>query len=365
VRARRVRGARGRRGPGIAPLAALILSATSLLAGEAPAKPAAGVGAAGESEAPGDSAPLTTTAAPTAPVRVALRAEPTRVTVGDPVEVSVEISYPDGCEVGAPAPGREWGPLGVTAVRRGEPRRAADGRWTRTDRLQVAAFKPGPLEAPPLTLPFRSADGSVGEVSTPALRLTVESVLAPDEKPEISDLKGPASLPAPRWPWIAGAAAAVVAGAALAWYLALRRRRRLAALLGAPAGPPLPAREWALRELDRLAAAGLLASGRWLDYHVILTEVVKEYLTRRFDIPTLERTTSEVLAAARGGRLGGGPVADLRSVLEPCDLVKFARYRPPRAEAEALLARARAFVEATRPAPEPAAVPAATAAAGS
>lgn len=289
-------------------------------------------------------------------VRVTVRAEPARVTVGDPVVVSVEIRYPDGAEVASPAPGQQWGSLTVAGVERGEPRRHLDGGWVRVDRLRAAAFAPGAAKAPALELEYRAPDGSVGKVATPPLEVAVESVLRPGEPPEIADLKDPASLPRPLWPWAAGAAAALAAAAAAAWLL--YRRRLLAALAQREEGASLPPHEWALQRLAALARSDLLAAGRWLDYHVIVAEVVKEYLSRRFRVPTLERTTSEVLVDARAARLGSGVVADLGSILEPCDLVKFARHRAARAEAEALLARARAFVEATRPvevAPAPAA----------
>jgi hypothetical protein len=272
--------------------------------------------------------------------------------VGDPVWIRLEVSYPDGFEVSQPAPGPEWGDLVVSRVEGGQPLRRPEGGWVRTDRLRVAAFKTGDLQAPPLAIEYKAPDGTVGRVETPPLTLPVLSVLSPREAQEISDLKDPASLPRRLWPWIAAAAGAAAAAAWFFW----RRRRRRAGRLSAPLSPPLPPDEWAIQELSRLAAANLLAAGRWLDYHVILSEVVKEYLTRRYGVPTLERTTFEVLAGARAARLTGSLVADLRSLLEPCDLVKFARHRSERAEAEALLGRARTFVEATRPMVPPAAV---------
>jgi hypothetical protein len=249
----------------------------------------------------------------------------------------------------------------VSEARRGEPERAEGGGWKRTDEIVAAAFAPGAARAPALEIEFRAADGSFGTVATPAVEVAVDSVLEGDGEAEIADIRDPASLPRPLWPWLAAGAAAVAAALLGAGYLARRRRALLAGLLRRPAGTPLAPHEWALQELDRLAASGILAGGRWLDYHVTLAEVIKEYMTRGFGIPTLERTTSEVLSGARAARLPSGLIADLRSLLEGCDQVKFARHRPQRPEAEALLERARGLVVASRPA-EPPAAPAAQAA---
>ncbi|MEE9219869.1 MAG: hypothetical protein V3U98_12455 [Acidobacteriota bacterium] len=300
----------------------------------------------------------TAAAAQESPVRITLEAQPQQPTVGDPVVVRLHIRYPDGYEVSALAPGPQWGPFTVFEVTPGEPRRDQEGGWVRTDRLEVAAYEPGPLQATGLSLQFRGPQGEVGEVQVPPLELSIASVLGGEPEPQIADLKGPASLPRPWWPWVLAAVLILAAALGLALLLAWRRRRKLADWAAVRSEPPLPAHEWALRDLERLQGSGLLAKGRWLDYHVILAEVLKEYLTRRFGIQTLELTSSEVLESARAYRLGGGRVADLRTVLEPCDEVKFARHEPRRSEAEAVLARARTFVEATKPAelPAPAAI---------
>ncbi len=284
------------------------------------------------------------------PVSVRLSARPEQVTVGDPVQVAIEIAYPEGYEVAAVAPGPEWGAFRVAEVRPGEPRPRPDGGWVRVDSLRLAAYAPGAAEAPPLSIEFRAPDGSVGRVATASFAIPVVSVLGSETAAEIADLKDPASLKRPLWPWVLAAAALAAGAAGLAWHLHRRRRRLLAALAQRPQEPPLPPYEWALRQLAKIENSDLLAAGHWLDYHVLLAEVVKEYLTRRFAIATLERTTSEVLAGARGSGMASARVADLRSILEPCDLVKFARHTPVRQEAVEVMARARAFVEATRPA---------------
>ncbi|HSM61708.1 MAG TPA: hypothetical protein VK849_12960, partial [Longimicrobiales bacterium] len=60
----------------------------------------------------------------------------------------------------------------------------------------------------------------------------------------------------------------------------------------------------------------------------------------------------------------GGPLDHLRAFLERCDLVKFAKLRPPEDASRQILAVARAIVEETRPRVGEAGVAAATASGG-
>lgn len=287
------------------------------------------------------------------PVTVKVEVVPGSFTVGDAVHITLTFTYSEGTEVGVPMPGEEWGGLQMSSVEIGDPRPADAGGWVRQDHLTGAAFAPGPVEIPPLTIPYYSAKGVAGEVLTPPIDLVIQSILATPEAAEISDLKNPHSLPRVLWPWIVAAGAVLVTAGGLAYYLRWRRRRQLQSLIESSAEPPLLPYDWALRELDRLARSDLLAEGRWLDYHVLLAEVLKGYLSRRYGVQALELTTSELIFSMRVSKLGSGLVSDVRGVLEACDIVKFARHESARTEAEGVLERTRAFVESTRP-PEPA-----------
>ena len=74
-------------------------------------------------------------------------------------------------------------------------------------------------------------------------------------------------------------------------------------------------RAWA--ELDRLLKKGLPGRGRYKDFYVELTMVVRRYIQRRYGIRAPHMTTEEFLRAAK-------PSDELRRFLESADMVKFA-----------------------------------------
>ena len=111
--------------------------------------------------------------------------------------------------------------------------------------------------------------------------------------------------------------------------------------------------EIALEKLER--ARGLIREDRPMPYAVTVSEAIRSYLGQRFPMPSSRRTTEEFLRQMEVDR--ATPLAEhrnlLREFLQSCDLVKFARYQPRLAELEHVQQRARDFVLATKPEPEP------------
>ena len=101
------------------------------------------------------------------------------------------------------------------------------------------------------------------------------------------------------------------------------------------------------------AARPQLAAGDVEGFCVRVSEVIRDYMERRFEVHALSLTTFEFLHACLADPVAG--LADHREALERflrlCDLAKFARWSPSGPEMEALLGSARTFVQNTaRPA---------------
>ena len=304
--------------------------------------------AAGQTNAPaGQTAPEVETTASAA-----------TAAVGDPVTVTVTVRHAAGTDVRWPDP-VDAAPFELLDTPTEESTAVAGGRESRLE-LRVAAFELGDLSFPSLDLEVVDAAGSATALATEALAVAVESV-GRDEGGDIRDIKGPLAIPfavASLLPW----AAALLALAAVAAWLYRRRRRRSGPAIRAPAVPPRPAHETALAALDALEAEGLIERGEIKTYHIRLSDILRVYLEGRFGLDAMEMTTGEVLDGLRGTDAGAGVVADLRGLLDRCDLVKFAKLRPAAAACRELAPLARRVVNATTPvepaAAEAAAVPA-------
>lgn len=251
-------------------------------------------------------------------------------------------------------------------------------RWLQE--VEIEFLLAGDYELPPVQLSFtdaqavqdaaqpdvESAKPKSQEIKTDPLAVKVapppEGELAPEQLQAIKTLD-PVELPT-RWSkwWWLGPILAVAAAAILALlvyllaqvipplqHLLTWMRRRWTRMVTPPPVPPIPAHEWASREFARLLAENLVSSGRIREFYFRLSDIVRGYIERRFDVSAPEMTTEEFLAeVSHDRRFGHKNTLELQHFLAACDLVKYAGFRPDPDDAEGLTRAAMDFVERTR-----------------
>ena len=95
----------------------------------------------------------------------------------------------------------------------------------------------------------------------------------------------------------------------------------------APVEPLRPAEEVALEKLDIIREQKIWQSGQLKEYHTQLTDVVREYIARRFEVSSTEQTSDETLRAMRPLLSEKKELFEqLRKMLTLADLVKFAKW---------------------------------------
>jgi hypothetical protein len=222
----------------------------------------------------------------------------------------------------------------------------AAGQLTREIDLVLRAYDVGELVVPSLPL-YQS--GMPGEKAgeTGPLAIKVEGVAgAADDT--LRDVAAPVSV------WrrdmvmlygVAGAAGlALVVG--LVWRLRVAARPRPARARVAAAAPPLAPDEEALRRLAAVESGGLLDAVDRGPAFVALSEIMRSYLGRRYELRALDLTTAEI-AAALASRANQDTTREISDWLRECDLVKFASFRASAKEARGALVRARLLVRRT------------------
>ena len=266
--------------------------------------------------------------------------------VGDPITVVLTVRHAADAEVRWPDP-VDAAPFELLDAPGAQSAASPDGGVESRLELRVAAFELGELSFPPLDLEVVDAGGGATALATEAVTVAVESV-GRDEGGDIRDIKGPLAIPfavVTLLPWIA----ALLAVTAAAAWLYRRHRRRARPEAFVPALPPRPAHEVAREALDTLEAAGLLERGEIKTYHIRLSDILRVYLEGRFGVDAMEMTTGEVLDGLLRTDADRGAVADVRRVLDRCDLVKFAKLRPAVPDCRGLSPLARRVVEVTAP----------------
>lgn len=110
--------------------------------------------------------------------------------------------------------------------------------------------------------------------------------------------------------------------------------------------PKEPAHVIAFRELELLKQKKLWQQGKVKTYYSELTQIIREYIERRFDINAMEETSEEIFSEFRNRKLDKELYFELlRQLLIKADLVKFAKDQPLPDENESYYNHACSFVE--------------------
>jgi len=283
-------------------------------------------------------------------VEVHIDAEPRKATVGDPIKIDLNIAHPEGYQVRVEEPSNPWGefsileffpgpalPASTPGAPRGPTPDRVSGDSARHHRARIIAtvYKVGDFEFAGLKIALRDKSGKELAFSAPAVKIRIDSVIS-EQNPNLKNLRKQADIEEPiSWPlWIALGLLLLLAAATAWWYWRKRQRPALVAS-SLPKIDPLEAAEAELRDL---LSRGLLDKGFVKQFYVTLSDIVRKLLEAGFEVPTLERTTPEImdeLRAAKHFQSESEMLRQIESLLSGCDLVKFAKYIPARPETDA------------------------------
>jgi hypothetical protein len=280
------------------------------------------------------------------PVSVAARLKPRRgtraLTVGDPFELELTVKYHRKLKVSQPF-SPEFEPF--LALDRKSVTRYVGDTIVDVHTIKVAPFNTGELKVPPFVVVYPS-EGEVLAAASDSIPLTVKSVL-PEKMEDINDIKPQVQFPNLLPLWIAlGLVGALLLG--FAGFRLYRRYRRLR-LYGTAMPDPW---DEALAALDAIPVSDWLEREQVKRFYYAVSEILKRYLTRRFEFPAIDQTTTEIARSMKQRKVEQREGFD--EFFQRADLVKYAKYIPPRSDVEAVLDTARELVRTTRPAPEPA-----------
>jgi hypothetical protein len=234
-----------------------------------------------------------------------------------------------------------------------------DTTYDQTDKRTITvtqSYTITSFDAGSYTIPAFSIGSENGVVKTNELTLLVETVKV-DTTKAIYDIKQPLAVSYTwldwlhdNWYWIAGpfVLIAMIVGAIIYF-----RKRPKAAPVVKIVEPFVPPHIIAINKLKELRDKKLWQQEQVKQYYIELSDIVREYLEKRYIIKTHEKTTDEILAGLRHMDITDTNRNNLKQLLVLSDLVKFAKEKPLSAENEASLDSAIDFVSSTRQVDKP------------
>ena len=273
----------------------------------------------------------------------------TMLMIGDQTDLHLQVTHEAAEQVALPVFG-ETLQDGIEIVDRSgvDTTTLPDGRVQLAQNWTLTSFKDSLFVIDPLAVVS-------GEDTfwTEALALNVVQPFEIDSSLAITDIKDIEKAPIWWWGiirWIL--LGLLIAGLAVGGYYLWRWYNKRRKSGEEEINPELlrPADEVALEKLDEIKAAKIWKDGKIKEYQTDLTDVVREYIGRRFDVHSTEKTSDETLQAMKP--LLDKPLFErLKTMLQLADLVKFAKWHTTPDENEQALTTAYDFVNETKEVP--------------
>jgi hypothetical protein len=131
-------------------------------------------------------------------------------------------------------------------------------------------------------------------------------------------------------------------------YIIQKRKKKQPLFTFKKEDPKLPPHVEAIKQLDRIKAEKLWQQGKNKKYYSDITDVLRKYIFDRFGVSAMEMTSDEILNEIYRLNDAHSVHKTLKQILEPADLVKFAKYIPLPNDNELCLMNAYLFVNQTK-----------------
>jgi len=287
---------------------------------------------------------------PVDPINFNVSVTPDTATIGDEIKVRIDVDYPKDMELSEPAVKSSDNTIVVAPNPEVKSKTRGDRKYDQYT-FTMSAFGKGEVELPIFEFFYYDSEGNQNSRMAPITTVYIKSVLPADTKPDslkLKDIVGPKSLPILWWPYVVGGSVLILLGAFL--YYFFKRKTRDFEI---PEVPPEPPFDVAVRKLNELKAENLPHKGKYKQYYIELSEIIRYYIEGRFEIKAVESTTYELKRIFKHPDLSREQIKDTLDFLSRSDMIKFAKHVPSAESPDKDFEQAKNFVISTKPVDRP------------
>ncbi len=283
-------------------------------------------------------------------VNVKVWTDTNKILIGDHLNLYVQVNSSPQTEIIFPEIKDSLGKLEIVQTYPIDTQKTANEIKLQR-KIVLTAFDTGNIFIPQLNILYlKKATNQYASIFTDSIPIFVKGIEV-DTTKDIKDIKGIIEVPLTFWdyfPYILIALGLLVIGYLIYFFMKRKGKEQ------ASPEPKIPPHIEALEALKQLDKEKLWQKGSVKEFHIRLTEIVRRYIERRFEIPALEMISNEIIQTLDNKfQLDTELTSKLRRSFEISDLVKFAKYIPISDENNFCFKTALEFVEATIPkAPE-------------
>lgn len=225
------------------------------------------------------------------------------------------------------------------------------GKSIYQQQITLTSFDSGYWYVPTFDFKIISGDSAVTSPSLVTDSLLVQVNTVPvDTTKAFRPIKQIRSVPfniLAYWPYLLGGLVVLLL---LIYFIFLRKKK--IKIIPEKVIPKEPPYEQAIESLHKLEKEELWQHNEVKSYYTRLTDILRLYLERQFQINAMEQTSDELLQNIKPVTKLNQQQNNLKYILQTADLAKFAKLQPLPEEHETSMRKAYEILEWTRPKPE-------------
>lgn len=218
-----------------------------------------------------------------------------------------------------------------------------------TQNIKVTSFEAGSYQIPELTFIYEKAkSGNLLAANSIPLYVNFKTVEI-DTASGLRDIKAPIEFPLSLFEILFYFSIAYLAAGLISLIITLIKNRKVKPKKQVIRyDAKIPADLEALEAFIVLEKDKLWQNSRYKEYYSRMTDILRTYIHRRFDINSFEMTSDEILNALQNKDVSENAFNILKDILGLADLAKFAKYEPYADDNIKSLENSRFFVNNTK-----------------
>ncbi|MCO5250830.1 MAG: hypothetical protein M9949_05335 [Candidatus Kapabacteria bacterium] len=280
---------------------------------------------------------------------IKVSADTNNVLIGEHVKLTFEYLGQSGDKVTFPILGDTLGPFDIIEIGNIDTSKS-DRNLILKRIVTVTSFDTGLVSLPSIPFVYERQDYDSPFVANSDELILYFATVQLDSAADLKDIKGPIEIPitfAELLPYILivlGVGLLIVAIVVILY----KRKRKVKVPVIEKYDPTIPADLEALQALKELEHRKIWQTGRHKVYHSDLTDILRTYIHRIYDINAHELTSDEILTELRSKEPSPEALDILQKILSIADLTKFAKFTPSDTQNHDSMTMAVAFVNQTK-----------------
>ncbi len=268
--------------------------------------------------------------------------------IGDYIKYYIEIEYNKNLKLILPAPGANLGKFDIKDYNVVSMKSDNKNKIKKRIEYTITTYFLGEFQIPAVDIKYLTPDKQEKSIKSDSVLIKVIPIeRKPTDKDDIRDIKSPYEMKS--YFFVYFLVALFIIGIAVALYFLYFKDRFKKDINQEKIDniPAIPEDEDALNKIEELLAKNYIEQGLIKEFYFELSEIIREYIGRRYKIVTLERTSGEILRDLNKF-LDKKNIKAIEKFFTDTDLVKFAKYKPTKTELKNIVPFARDIIESTR-----------------